>query len=310
MITLPTSLSVFVLAVTLPAYAQQSSLIGVVQTPNHEPVTHENVMIESAALGPYETSDTGRFSFPLTQNLSVGHEATFRLQPGKKNKWVIVYPCDLRNGRKDSLPALGTPVSIVVALWGSAELKKYYPPNCIIEELASQLKPAPARPSKALGAGLLLKTDPLFIPQKEREYLPISRRFYSNAAWLKLKAVYRVPVSEGFSEPTPEDTAGSRDSGLDEFLAAKAGELGLTAKDLATMVEAWTASVGTSYEMGLAAFSRGRYAEASKYISESIRSSAGDILKEYVVLARAEYEQGHYAAAQAALRNVLAFDKH
>src|SRR6476646_1989450 len=113
------------------AHAQKESLIAVVHTPNGEPVAHENVIIESAGLGPYETSDTGKFLFPLTKNLSVGHEAVFRVEPTKKRKWVIVYPCDLRNGRKDSLPAVGgEPVSIMVALWGSSQLKKYYQANC------------------------------------------------------------------------------------------------------------------------------------------------------------------------------------
>src|SRR5690349_2245981 len=57
MITLRTFLSVFVLAVILPAYAQQRSLIRVIQTPNHGPVAHERAMIASAGLGLYETSD-------------------------------------------------------------------------------------------------------------------------------------------------------------------------------------------------------------------------------------------------------------
>lgn len=83
-------------------------------------------------------------------------------------------------------------------------------------------------------------------------------------------------------------------------------ELGLTVEDFTKIVDAWRVSVEDPYEKGLAAFYEGRYEDARRYISESIKSSTGDVLKRYVPLARAEYEQGDYAAAEEALRKVLA----
>lgn len=71
------------------------SVVAVVRShPEGDPVAHEMVEIESAGLGPYETSDSGKFVFPLAGNLRVGREATFRIETGKNKKWVIIKPCD------------------------------------------------------------------------------------------------------------------------------------------------------------------------------------------------------------------------
>jgi len=45
--------------------------------------------------------------------------------------------------------------------------------------------------------------------------------------------------------------------------------------------------------------------EASQYISESLKTPEGNVLTHYVLLASAEYRQGHYPAAESALRKVL-----
>jgi uncharacterized protein YkwD len=91
----------------------------------------------------------------------------------------------------------------------------------------------------------------------------------------------------------------------DEALPQQASQLGFKPKQLASAINRWAHSVRDPYEKGLAAIYQHRYAEATHYITESITSSAGNVLK-YVPLARAEYEQGNYSAAEAALRKVLA----
>lgn len=91
---------------------------------------------------PRPNSGRGKFVFPLTKDLSVGYPSTCRVEPVKRKKWVIVYPCDLRSVRKDSLPAVGgEPISIIAALWGRSQLKQEYSPGCIIEELSSEFQP-------------------------------------------------------------------------------------------------------------------------------------------------------------------------
>jgi uncharacterized protein YkwD len=91
----------------------------------------------------------------------------------------------------------------------------------------------------------------------------------------------------------------------DQFLVEQANQLGFKPKRLVSAINRWAKSVTDPYDQGLAALYQGRYAEASRYISESITSSAGRKVEHNVPLARAEYEGGNYAAAEAALRKVL-----
>jgi tetratricopeptide (TPR) repeat protein len=302
---------IFGLAVSFAAVGDAQtpspSLFAVVQAPDHSVIAHEMVKIESAGLGPYETSDSGKFAFPLRANLKVGHEATFRVEPRKSKKWVIISPCDLRNGRKDSLPDVGgPPIEIFAVLWGSPELRKFYSPACIIEEKASNF-----RAETGLGGtrvGLLLNNElPIFAAQMELRYPGASNAQVESAYHFRvLEAAYRSHTFGGHAGSASERPSEPSNPSRDEFFARKATELGLTVEDLVEGVNAWASSVEDPYEKGLAAFYKGRYAEASRYISESIESSKRDVLKRYVPLARAEFAQGHYAAAEAALRKVLA----
>ena len=121
-----------------------------------------------------------------------------------------------------------------------------------------------------------------------------------------LEAAYHMGVTQnpqGSSEQKPQAAVPPERS---EFLARKAEELGFSVQELASAIDAWTKSVEDLYDKGLAALYEGRYAEASGYIKQSIASPTGDVLNRYVPLARAEYEQGHYPAAESALRKVLA----
>jgi hypothetical protein len=278
------------MAVSFPPMvdAQTQFLVAVVKTPKPEsrPLAHERVIIESAGLGPYETTDSGKFQFPLAKNLSVGHEATFRVESTQNKKWVILYPCDLQNGRKDSLPAVGgNPLSIIVAPWGSDQLKKFYSPGCLAEEHASQFRP---RPGSGGRRASLLRNEgpPLSAGQGAPKQLGRSQPPENAHRFRVIQAAYRVHTSDGPSGSASRGSADPVEQRLDEFLARKATELGVTVEDLAKVVDAWVKSVEDPYERGLAALYEGRYAEASRYISDSITSSTGDVLKRYVPLAR------------------------
>jgi hypothetical protein len=85
----------------------------------------------------------------------------------KIQQWIVIRPCDLVNGRKDSLPAVGLePLSIVVLPKGDQRLrslnKDYSILGCTIEEAASQFKPTarPGEPNRSalFGGGSSLVT--------------------------------------------------------------------------------------------------------------------------------------------------------
>ncbi len=95
----------------------------------------------------------------------------------------------------------------------------------------------------------------------------------------------------------------------DRLLAQQAQQMGFKPNQLVSAINRWAKSVTDPYDKGLAALYQRRYADASRYISQSLALSAGSRVERYVPLARAEYEQGNYAAAEAALRKVLAIHR-
>ena len=121
-----------------------------------------------------------------------------------------------------------------------------------------------------------------------------------------VEAAYHIGVTQNSAGPFEQKSQEALPPERYEFLARKAEELGFSVQELASAIDAWTKSVEDLYDKGLAALYEGRYAEASAYIKKSIASTGGDVLRRYVPLARAEYEQGHYPAAESALRKVLA----
>lgn len=298
---------VFLSAVATTA---QSRLKGRVHTPGDDPiVAREQVEIEGA--GRYTTNDHGEFEFDLAGDLKVGGEARFHVyhvnSAIKIQQWIVIRPCDNENGRTLSLPAVGSrPISIVVLPKGDQRLKSlnqdYSILECIIEEAASEFKPAaraegPNR-SAVFGSDASLVAGQ--VPERPLNESPITRRFPR-----LVEAFYRVRAQE---KSFASSSKGLRDSNvLDQsFLARQAAELGFTPQELADALDAWARSVEDRYQEGLAALYERRYAEASRYISESIPSPPGDFLKRYVPLARADYEQGLYTDAETALRKVLA----
>ena len=92
---------------------------------------------------------------------------------------------------------------------------------------------------------------------------------------------------------------------VDEFFKTQATELGFTTEELSEVLRQWATSAKDPYQKGLAALYEERYADASRLISESISSVENNLTERYVSLARAEFEQRHYVAAEAALRKAL-----
>ena len=121
-----------------------------------------------------------------------------------------------------------------------------------------------------------------------------------------VQASFYPPLSQDRSEALSPRSQGSGGLGQDEFLATKAKELGFSVEELESAIDAWSKSVKDLYQKGLAALYAGRYEEATRYISDSIASSKVDVIDRQVPLARAEYEQGRYTAAESALQKVLA----
>jgi tetratricopeptide (TPR) repeat protein len=295
------------------AATAQTRLKGRVAAPGNDPlVSREQVRIDGA--GQYTTGDGGEFEFDVVQGLKVGQPARFHVyhvNPAIKiEQWIVVRPCDLVNGRKDSLPDIGPePISIVVLPKGDARLKSlnkdYSILGCIIEEAASEFKPV-SRSAGPKHSSLFRGRNPEVSGRGKYPRLYESLEPSHSPGFPRVvETAYRVDTQQMSSVPSLGNIG---DSGrLDEVtLAGRAGELGFTGKELVEALDAWAQSAKGSYEMGLAALYEGRYAKASRYISDSIPSPPGEFLKRYVPLARAEYELGHYPAAEAALRRVLA----
>jgi tetratricopeptide (TPR) repeat protein len=121
-----------------------------------------------------------------------------------------------------------------------------------------------------------------------------------------LEIIYLVPASpQSDSERSLPKPSDSTDPIMEEFLAKKANELGFSVEELKSAIKEWANSVQDPYQKGLAALYDRRYAEASQNISESLNTLKGNILIHYVPLASAEYWQGHFKAAESALRKVL-----
>src|SRR5436305_11227685 len=84
------------------------------------------------------------------------------------------------------------------------------------------------------------------------------------------------------------------------FFEIKAAELGFTQEELARAVKKHGQEALTPYERGLAALHEERFAEASRYLQESLTIDPRDNGK-LLSLATAESLQAHYAAAENAL---------
>jgi tetratricopeptide (TPR) repeat protein len=278
------------------------SLSGRVQKVGGTGVPRAGVRIDGA--GSTETSDSGEFAFPLSGNLRVGYAATFHV-----TNWVIVKPCELKNGRTYLRDPAAEPIEILVLPPRDPKLKSTAATEsiigCLIEEEFSQLSPKTR--SRAGPRSSLPKegSSPLATPTSTNEFVSRMEVDRATSHPRLVEAAYRPPVAQSFSPFPSQKSTDPADQAGDEFLAKKAKELGFSVEDLKSALEAWTQSVEDPYQRGLAALYNGRYSRASQYISESLSTPKGNVLTHYVQLATAEYWQGHYPVAESALRKVL-----
>jgi tetratricopeptide (TPR) repeat protein len=286
--------------------SQISSFPGRVEKVGGAGLAHATVRIEGA--GSSETGDSGEFTFPLSGTLHVGGAAIFHVA-----NWVILKPCELKNGRA-YLHDPTEPIEIYVLAPRDARLKSVKASEsiigCLIEEEASQLTPR-ARSSGRPGSSLL-----------KEEHSPAATNADTKGfrAWQQVdgggsrpgvvEAAFQLPAGQAPAAPAASQSSARKpdedaDAMREEFLARKAKELGFPVAELKSAIDAWTKSVEDPYERGLAAFYNGRWAEAIGYISESLNRPSGDVVTHYVPLGCSEFWRGHYPAAESALRKVL-----
>jgi tetratricopeptide (TPR) repeat protein len=295
---------------------QALPIYGKVLRPGKTAVVGAEVRIEKG--GATKTGNSGEFELPMPQSLRVGLASVFTV-----THYVILSPCELQRGRTYLRDPSMDPIELLVLPMGDSRLKaanllasaKADPVirillKCVIEEdQASEFAEKPKAGGKPRSS---LPSEQQFYFPGQAEKSPIEAKLRPiprvSRPYL-ISAAYYSPVSQSAPGQFPAKPQKSEDPSRDEFLAKKAKDLGLSVEELKLAMKAWDESAEDPYEKGLAALRELRYADASRYISASITSSQGDVLKKYVMLARAEREQAHYAAAEAALRKVLAVHK-
>jgi len=295
---------------------QALPIYGKVLRPGKTAVVGAEVRIEKG--GATKTGNSGEFELPMPPSLRVGLASVFTI-----TNYVILAPCELQRGRTYLRDPSMDPIEFLVLPLGDPKLKvtnllagaKTDPVirillRCVIEEdQASEFAEKPKAGEKPRSS---LPNEQQFYFPGQAEKSPIEANLrptpHVSRPYL-ISAAYHSPLSQSVAGPSSEKLPKPADPSRDEFLAKKAKELGLSVEELKSAMDVWAKSAEDPYEKGLAALKELRYADASRYISASITSSQGDVLKKYVMLARAEYEQAHYAAAEAALRKVLAAHK-
>ena len=128
---------------------------------------------------------------------------------------------------------------------------------------------------------------------------------------LRLASFHQQPAPDA-AAPSGQSTDGYLSD--ESYWRKVATAFGFSAQEITSALDKWAATtlgpnqqglVVDVYQKGMAALYKGHYEEASQYISQSINSSKGNAIEKYVLLARAESEQGHYGAARDYLLKVL-----
>lgn len=135
------------------------------------------------------------------------------------------------------------------------------------------------------------------IPQDKRAPIQIVVSKSGSASLFSQQQITHM-VEEIVSRLRPKETAQA--SGVDS-LAEKAKEIGVTPERLKSAVDDWSHKASAPYDKGLAALQEQKYAEASRFIEESINPADPGAAAKYISLGSAEYYQGHYPRAEAAL---------
>jgi len=285
----------------LGAQAQQPrSISGFVQEVEGLRVKHVEVRIDGD--GANVTTDSGEFAIPFSGNLKVGYPAVFHV-----TDWVILQPCELKCGRTYLRAPEAEPIEILVLRRGDRRLisarRELSILGCLIEEEAAKFRPR-TRPGGGPLSSLSDREDTVLAERITR------KPFQSVTAPANvIDIVYYPPTSQTSSEAPSKGADDYALEAREQFLANQAAALGFSVEELKSALASWSRSVQNPYQKGLAALYNKQYEEAVRYISESIGSSDKETVERYVPLSRAQFELGNYAAAESALRKVLAVHK-
>ena len=288
-------LCALLVSVPLAGDPQARHISGAVHDGNDQGVARTGVRIDGA--GADVTTDSGEFKFPLLPPLKVGFPVTFHVAG-----WVITDPCVLARGRMYLPDPEAESISLKVLRSGDQRLVSSHSIGCLVEQEAThfEVKPASAQSPRSSLQG---KQTPVLAGVEEPSMPGLSAGRPSEVRILP--ASYRVGFHPEPVDSSSEDSPADTPREFDSFLASQAKVLGFTVEQLTAAIDEWARAAEDGYQRGLAALYRRRYAEASQFISASIPSPPGRFVERYVPLARAEYEQGHYATAETALRKVL-----
>src|SRR5579872_4840633 len=224
---------VVALAVLCPAVSaqQKPSISGIVHQVEGMPVSHAAVSVEGA--GATVTSDSGEFALPMTSNLKVGMAAVFHV-----TNWIIVKPCELRNGRTYLRDPAAEPIEFFVLRRGDPRLRSVNTAlsiiGCVIEEEASQFA---RKPKSTGGRSSLRKSDPIYFQPTS---FGSKIKLHGNSPFL-LDLSYKETPTNQF--PLTSESEESEASGRDDFLALKAKELGFSVEELESAIATWSKSV-------------------------------------------------------------------
>jgi hypothetical protein len=276
---------------------------GVVRDGDDQAVVQEEVSIEGG--GTYQTSDQGDFTFPSSPGVDIDSEVRFHVK-----NWIIVKPCESRNGRM-FLPPPRRLIELevyprrdprLITVVRGARLTK-----CIIEEMASRFPKSRSSANRTHGLD--------FVSNIQSAYLEPQPRYdgaNSSALWTDT-ATYQ------FRESAPLDRY--------DFLSRLAQQLQLSPEEIDSAIQDWANSREDAYQKGLGALYLGDYIAAREDFLTSITTlrnlprhpSSSDepptdygaeLLRELLPYARAEFELGNSDASADALRTILKSRPH
>lgn len=282
---------------TPPRAALQTLLVaGTVKTLDGDPVAQTEVRVEGS--GSDITKPSGEFKITVGPPLGPGMVATFYV-----SGWVIIDPYVLERGRTYLPAPEAEPIHIKVLRKKDPRLLLGDSVRRILEEKSSRF-PAKPTPTGRPRSWLQREKRPVFV----RGVTPsASERTVGTTRDVGLVfAAYSINTPVHPAEPVQDELRDAAAPEDDEFLEQQAKELGFTEDQLKAAIDRWVKTANDPYDKGLAALYEHRYREASYYLTEGIAYSPGAFYERYVPLARAEFEQAHYAAAEFALRNPLA----
>jgi tetratricopeptide (TPR) repeat protein len=273
------------------------SILGLVNEVEGDRVRHVEVRIDGG--GANVTTDSGEFAIPFSGNLKVGFPAVFHVAG-----WIILHPCELKNGRTYLRAPQAEPIELLVLRRGDPRLKSaeknFSILGCLIEEEAASFPEKVDRNAEIRNAPSNPEPLALAVSGKHKSFQD------DTTSARVIDVVYYPATAQTSPHASTEQEGDPTILAQEQFLATKAEALGFSVEELKSALAVWSRSVQDPYHKGLAALHNKQYRDAVRYISESIESSDKDAIERYVPLSRAQFELGNYDAAEDALRKVLA----